>query len=277
MINDDLYDLLLDYCKKMKTKIIFIADDKQIQPVNNGGISKVFNNSNIIRLTKIFRQSNINALTDLLIELRNNVVTDFHDSEDGSIKVYYDTTSFVKNVLSDIKKIMSTKDLNYSKLICYTNKRIDSYNKCIRKLLYKDTKPYHIGEILIGCENYSYGKNEFYNSSDYIVTNINEYTGYIPQVGNIPGFKLSLYDGEKEQDVFIIDINKYTNLEYIGIVIEATRMDAVQAKGKARFLKWKKYYELMNSFATPINITYDNRVVKSRTFNYGYALSAHRS
>ena len=61
-------------------------------------------------------------------------------------------------------------------------------------------------------------------------------------------------------------------------MIESIRMEAVSLpKGRKRALKWKEYYEIINSFATPVNITFDNRIVKSRTFNYGYAITAHRA
>lgn len=277
MINDDLYDLLLEKCKESKCKIIFIGDEKQLKPVNNGGLSKVFKNKNIITLTQIFRQTEINELTNLLTELRSNVVTRFETSEDKSINVYSNTSQFVFKVLDDIKKTIKTKDLNYSKLICYTNKRIDAYNKAIRKLLYNDNAFYHIGELLVGCENFSIQSGDFYNSSDYIITEINEYEGYIPHVGRAFGYGLRLSDGEIEQSVFVIDPYK-NDLNYIGLMIESIRMEAISLpKGRKRALKWKEYYEIINSFATPVNIIFDNRIVKSRTFNYGYAITAHRA
>lgn len=277
MINDDLYDLLLEKCKQNKSKVLFVGDIGQIQPVNNGGLSKVFKNENIITLTQIFRQTEVNKLSDLLTTLRSNVVERFESSEDGSINTYNNTSQFVYKVLEDIKKTIELKDLNYSKLICYTNKRIDAYNQAIRKLLYNDNSFYHIGELLVGCENFSIPSGDFYNSSDYIITEINEYESYIPHIGKAFGYGLMLSDGEKEQTVFVID--PYRNdLNYIGLMIESIRMEAVSLpKGRKRALKWKEYYEIINSFATPVNITFDNRIVKSRTFNYGYAISAHKS
>lgn len=275
MISDSLYDLLIEYCSELSTKVIFIGDSSQIQPVNNGDLSKVFKNDNIIKLTKIFRQTEVNKLTDLLFELRSTHKEEF-DSLDDSVLIYHDINTFLSNVLEDTKKTIETKDLNHSKLICYTNKRINSYNKCIRKLLYSDNEPYHIGELLVGCENYSNSSGEFYNSSDYIVTNIEIDIKHLPEFGDAQGRVLTLYDGESEQSVFMID-PEHVSLSDLGTVIESLRLDAVQAKGKARYYKWNAYYNLVKSFAAPDNIIFQDRVIKPRTFNYGYAISAHKS
>lgn len=52
MINDEIYKLLLDMCNQYGTKLLFIGDKAQIQPVCSKGTSLVFNCPNIITLTK---------------------------------------------------------------------------------------------------------------------------------------------------------------------------------------------------------------------------------
>lgn len=230
MVSDSLYDLLLEYCREFRSKLCFIGDIAQLQPVNNGNISKVFDNDNIIRLTKIFRQTETNKLTDLLVTLRNKVVTNFESSEDGSINIYHNINSFVSEAFKSIKESIEKRDLNYSKLIVYTNKRIAEYNKLFRKSLFKDDKRYHIGELLVGCENYSNSTSEFHNSSDYIITKINNSSSYIPNYGFVPGFMLTLYDGEREQSVFVIDPDQI-DVDDLARVIEEIRLDAIKAKG----------------------------------------------
>ena len=39
----------------------------------------------------------------------------------------------------------------------------------------------------------------------------------------------------------------------------------------------KKYFDTINSFASMFDLYYDNRVIKKKTFNYGYAISVHKS
>jgi len=40
---------------------------------------------------------------------------------------------------------------------------------------------------------------------------------------------------------------------------------------------WSIYYKITKSFATFTDLYYDDRVVKKKTFGYGYASTVHRS
>lgn len=276
MINDDLYDLLLKNCKNYKSKIVFICDIAQLMPVNNGGISKVFKNNTILNLTKIFRQTEINNLSTLLMKLRHKVVRKYESSDDMSILIYHNIKSFIDSYIEKLKHSIKIKDLNYVKLITYTNKRINDYNTCIRKILYNDDELFHIGELLVGLENYKNQTVEFYNSSDYIITSINKINKRIPYYGIVNGYNLILFDGEINQEVFVIDPNE--DLKTLAITIESIRINAITNQNKRiKSQLWRKYYALTNSFATFKELVYENRVIKSRTFNYGYAISTHKS
>ena len=45
---------------------------------------------------------------------------------------------------------------------------------------------------------------------------------------------------------------------------------------RTSYIYWKKYYELMNSFCTPIDLYYDGRLIRKKSFDYGYACTTHR-
>lgn len=47
------------------------------------------------------------------------------------------------------------------KLLAFTNRRIEAFNKVIRDSLFNDKEEYHIGEILVGYDNSEYGKANF--------------------------------------------------------------------------------------------------------------------
>lgn len=287
MVNDELYDLLLEYCKKQKCKILFIGDIAQIAPVNNMGISKVFSNSNIIRLTKIFRQNENTALSKILFTLREKPIDTFEStySDFGSLICYNSTKDFMLKALEDFKIGIKSLDVNYVKLIAYTNKRVSGFNSCMRKLLYSDSDPYHKFEYIVGCENFEYNKQTFYNSSDYVVLNVKRTNRNIPEFMRLPGYLLELYDNvdDKSMDVFIIDVESISKdvLYSLAQKIESIRLDAIQAKKWGNKTKsgymWKKYYSIMGAFATPVPLMFDNRTVKSKTFDYGYAITAHKS
>ena len=94
-----------------------------------------------------------------------------------------------------------------------------------------------------------------------------------------------LYDvvDNVNRQVFILDIDNINPdyLDSLAQTIENIRIDAISAKNRgnrtaSKFL-WRKYYDIMKSFATPIPLMFDNRVVKARTFTYGYAITVHKS
>lgn len=287
MISDDMYDLLIDYCRNRKCKVVFVGDIAQLRPVDNDDVSKVFNNSNTVRLTQIFRQNEENKLLPILDGLRKSHKTDFEDAigDEGSLIIHRDTKEFMLSAVELIKKAMRDKNPNLVKLIAYTNSRVNAFNSCVRRVLFKDNEPYHIGEILMGCENFTYNHNDFFNSSDYIVVSVKKTQRKIPNFVSLPGYDLMLYDvvDNVNRLVFILDINNINPdyLDSLAQTIENVRLDAISAKNRgnktaSKFL-WKKYYDMMKSFATPVPLMFDNRVVKARTFTYGYAISVHKS
>ena len=101
----------------------------------------------------------------------------------------------------------------------------------------------------------------------------------------LSGFELSLYDSvdKRLMNVFIIDPDNI-NPDYLHTLaqkIESVRLDAIQAKKwsnrtKSKYL-WGIYFDMVKSFATPVPLLFDNRVIKPQTFDYGYAITAHRS
>ena len=54
-------------------------------------------------------------------------------------------------------------------------------------------------------------------------------------------------------------------------------MEAVNAKYKSRSLAWKKYYQIYNSFTTPKDLFYDNRLIRRKSFDRGYSTTVHKS
>ena len=69
-------------------------------------------------------------------------------------------------------------------------------------------------------------------------------------------------------------------IEVLANDIESLRFDAISAKNLRKYSKatslWKQYYQLTKSFATNKDIYFDNRVIKSKTFDYGYASRLHK-
>lgn len=61
MINNFLYELLIDKAKLLNCTIVFMGDEFQLAPVNQSSVSKVFTLSNIAKLTTVYRQDYVQA------------------------------------------------------------------------------------------------------------------------------------------------------------------------------------------------------------------------
>ena len=92
MINDELYDFIVESCNDKKCKILFLGDIRQIEPIKQKSLAKPFKIDNRFELSKIYRQSNDNPLRDLLAELRKKPKAEFNsfESDKGSLIVYDD-------------------------------------------------------------------------------------------------------------------------------------------------------------------------------------------
>ena len=290
MINDVLYDFIIEKAAEQNSKIIFVGDIKQCAPVKELHLSKSFLHGKQIRLTKIYRQNENNPIVQVLSELRNAPKYSFENSisENGSIVVYNDWRKFVKNTKKLFVEAIEKQDPTLVKLIAYTNKRIESFNSVIRNVLFDNSKEYQIGEILTGydtttCkarESQHFGF-EVINSEDYVIKDATE---TVKQIGMsyIKGYNLKLHpinpnylDGE----VFIIsrDTPKW-QIENLTNEIEVLRLSAVNAKSKRHAAPyWKKYFSLMESFLTPFDLVYENRIIRKKSIDYGYCISVHKS
>lgn len=288
MINDEIYKLLLDMCNQYGTKLLFIGDKAQIQPVCSKSTSLVFNCPNIITLTQIHRQADTNGLLPLLSRLRERPLKRFEPIEapEGSLIICDQAKDFMLKSADFFRRAIKKQDVNEVKLIAYTNARVQGFNQCMRKLLW-DTNvanEYNQFEFLTGYENFEYNNTQFYNSLDYIIVDApKRVERHIPHFMKMPGYELELFDTvyKKLLTVFILerDINK-DYIDSLAATIENFRISAIEAKRngnrtRSTFL-WKKYFEMIKSFATPKDIMWDNRVIKKKTFDYGYASTIHK-
>ncbi len=282
MITDYLYRLLLDLCEDYNLKILFIGDSAQIQGVNNNNISKVFKCPNYIKLETIYRQDSNNGLLPLLGELRIHSKNSFTPitSDIGNLFVYRNIKEFIIRCLNEFKLAINKEDITYTKLIAYTNARVQGFNDCIRKSLWKDNDDYHKYEFLTGYENFEYKKgNQMYNSLDYIIIDNPKYTSrVIPNYCKVPGYLLTLYDTVYKQtlEIFVLD-KDYDDIEGIASTLEDIRFSALETKSPSkRKWYWSTYYNTYKSFAIPYNLIWDNRVIKKKTLDYGYSSTVHK-
>lgn len=285
MINDDLFDLLLEKVSDRYSKILFLSDQKQLNPVKQQQNSKVYTLEDSFELTKIYRQSSESALIPILQELREHEIPNLVSSEGerGSLVIEPEMKEFLNKAVSEIKIAIDTKNVLHTKITAYTNKRVGLYNQAVRKILWNSDEEYLLGEILTAYENGECESSEYYNSMDYIINqNPKKTVKELPHFCEMEGWKLSLYDPYKKSEftVFILSRdNSEKDFELLSGTIERIRLQAIEAKQrklKSSYIYWRKYYDLINSFATPIDLYYDGRLIRKKSFDYGYASSVHK-
>lgn len=286
MVNDELFDLLVDRCKLFESKLICIGDRAQIQPVNAFKYSKVFDLPNTITLTKIYRQSSESGLINILPKLREHVIPYFTDSlgTEGSLICNTDIKEFFKILIPNFKKAMNNSDILETKVLTYTNNRMRQYNAKIKELIFGTETEYNQHQFLTCYENITYNNMNFWNSMDYIVIDKPEETRVpIPYFMELPGWELNLFDPATKSvgNILILksDVTK-DYLDTLAYLIESIRLDAIACKyhdkQKSKNL-WKKYYEIINSFTSPWDLMYENRVIRKKTFDHGFAATSHKS
>jgi hypothetical protein len=90
MVNNNLFETLVERCKDKDAKLIVIGDAAQIAPVKQNSNSKTFHVENTFQLKKVYRQQNENPLLDVLMQLRKKPILKFveFESDKGSMKIY---------------------------------------------------------------------------------------------------------------------------------------------------------------------------------------------
>lgn len=283
MINDDLFNALTKKCSERKSKILFVSDEKQLRPVKSERESLVYTVKNQFRLTKIFRQSGKNALLPILEILRDRPIEFFRDAEgeEGSLICEVDMKAFLIKYLKTVKSAIEEKDILKTKLTAFTNKRVELYNQLIKKALFPNGQEYNKGEFLTCYDNFKFKDGaEFYNSMDYVIDSDPVFTtNYLPYFDEMKGWEFTLYDATLDMsfDMFLLSKeNSDQDFNRLAYKIEEIRTRAIRAKGQRKIPLWAMYFQLVNSFATPIDLYLDGRLIKKKTFAEGYACTTHK-
>lgn len=268
MINDDLYDLLLS--KEQFKKFIFCGDSKQLAPVKQNYISKTFNHPTI-NLKNVYRQKK-SILFKVIQYLRNKPLYKFKNVEDesGNIIVCNNIMNMLKQYSYLFKLSGDFNDKNLVKLVTYTNNRISALNKIIRNFIYDNPHEYEEREILTGYDTCICGKSSIENSRDYMVLECKPI-----QINCLDGYELLLDNGYFKQYVKILSRNNPEwKFQSLIAQLEGLRQQAVKTKSRK---DWALFYALDESFLTPIDLIHDGRVIKRKSLDYGYCISAHKS
>lgn len=288
MINKDLYKFITEKATASNCMIIFIGDLQQLRPVKENKISESFTKSYPFQLTKIYRQKGNNPILDLLDEVRINSVYDFTEvkSKNGSLTKYSNWRDFLHDNEHLFKKAIISKNPDYVKLLAYTNTRVEAFNKEIRKGIFKETREYNVGDLLMGYDTirskWPKQNSVIVNSSDYRVQRAELTFKKIAGI-TFRGWNLKLYSFEEEENINIFILSKDNpQSDFISLAsyIENLRLQAVNtAKGNRSLYgkRWKIYFDTLEQFLTPFDLVLNNRVVRKKSLDFGYCITVHKS
>jgi exodeoxyribonuclease-5 len=294
MINEDLYNLILDKVINSSTKVLFIGDPAQIPPVGEK-ISMVFHQTDFesIWLTKIERQCIGNPLLLVANDLRNNLntidggfvrKTSLNENKEGVIFTL-NKKEFRKMIFEKFLSDEYKKDIDYVKLLAWKNDTVMESNKIIRNELLKDAKDIvEVNDLLMGYRSVSDAKQRYNiveNSADYKIVKKSKIE---KNVHGIWGYRIKLEEKIKKdefnyQNIFIINSEDENNLHNY-----AEMHDVLKYKAKLDKRLWSKYYEFRreNFLMTDID-KYRNGTARNKfecigkDIDYGYALTIHKS
>lgn len=288
MIDDSLLTAI-NMIKPFVKGIVFMGDAAQLSPVQHedGRKSKVFEGDNTLELTKVERTGD-NPVLKECTNLRNGLPLTYQThlvNGQGVVYQYNTDINGIKLLLSQI--ISSTDEQNHNafRICCGTNNAVQQMNDTVREIMFGDAKaPIHIGEIITAYDNVGH----FMNSVDYVVSNVGQekthtfHTRFGSVTANVQNIVLNEIGAKTGHQVTILALDNepsvYNQIAAINKQFHAELNNPAVKKDPYRFKKIaKEFAEFRSAFSSMKSIVEDRRTVVKKQFDFGYALTVHKS
>lgn len=284
MLNSKLFTTLMKEAKDAGAKVIFMGDIAQIPPVGEVE-SQVFNKvTNMHQLTHVERTAADNPLMKIFDSIRDNLNSEVdkyahisaYNGVGHGVEFTDEAARFKEQIFEWFSSPEFQKDLNYAKLVTYTNDSVAQWNDIIRSKIIDSNEIIATGDVLMAYDTIQLNKyaNLIENSQDYRVKHVGEKTfkGFKSvdrNIGNISyeGFYVTM---DNDQEVFIINHNNEENI--LAFKEEYFRRLNLGKSGRG----WIPYYELKREFMTMTDLVHKGQKFK-KTLDYGYAVTAHKA
>ena len=295
MINRSLLMFLEKTCKTYKCKIIYIGDATQLAPVGEK-YSSAFKGIKTSSLNQIVRQGEDNPISHLLDLLRYDVqhktFTFLECITRNRCKFNNDNTKgyqvcnpkeFEHLVQINFSDEELTRNIDYVKVIAYTNNTVSAWNKFIRNTIINGSEKSVItkNDLII---SYVTLVNQF---NDCIIKNSEEYilkdvVNYIHPKYNLKGFMvrfIAIHGGDVTSPIFVIDHkDNFTIQMYVKLsreLIQAAKTAPIRVRSQC----WKNYFSFKESCLLLTNIInpVTRKIEFGRDLDYGFSLTAHKS
>ena len=294
MINRGLCTFLEKTCKTHKCKIIYIGDDSQLAPVGEK-YSSSLRGIKTYKLSKIVRQEDDNPIRYLLELLRYDIkhktfkfleyISKVPEKfDEGYTKGYRvcNTQAFNNTVYTNFNDGQITTNVDYCKIIAYTNLCVAGWNNFVRNAIIADANKAIItkNDLFISYVTLvdSFNQPIIKNSEEYIV---HEIVNYVHPKYDLKGFMVkfqAIHGGAITSPLFVLNhVDPFTIQQYVKISDKLID-DAKKANSYVRSEHWKTYFQFKESCLLLTNIgTRDGQVLYSRDLDYGFALTSHKS
>lgn len=295
MINKGLITFLERICEKNNCKVLYIGDANQLPPPKES-YSAAFKGIKTFKLTQIVRQGDDNPISQLLQILRYDIEhktfkfleyisknrIKFNEDNTKGYKVCT-ANEFNQLVYINFSDEALTRNINYCKIVAYTNPCVSGWNKFIRNTIIKDSDKSIItkNDLIASHTTIVNQFNEciIKNSEEYILKDIVNYTH--PKY-NIKGFMvkfIAIYGGHVTNPLFIVD---HTDRFSVNMYVKLSReliQAAKYASVKLRAQRWRDYFAFKESclLLTDIYKPDGETVEFARNLDYGFATTAHKS
>lgn len=299
MINTENYGILNNIAEDNGLKIIYVGDQGQLPPVKESQVSKVFRGTEgrTINLTKVERTDD-NAILKEATAIRNGKSLSGESSFNSEGKgVAYIKNSNKASIKAIVEKFVPQLRTNpdYFRILAYTNSAVSKYNEAVRKTLgYTDSKP-RVGEPIVGYSNWGYiydsrtktGTYKFINSEAYTVVNVDTPTEVSTIIGSntrisMQAIPITLEDSDgKRQRINFIDIKENSRNRQNAIILAKEK---ARLFDEARHLPARQKVPLLqevNSIEQFLFVNDDiidnGRTLQKKVFDFGYAMTVHKS
>lgn len=286
--------LLEKIARENKCKILYIGDSSQLPPPKES-YAAAFKGIKTFNLKQIVRQDDNNPVKYLLDLLRfdiENKTLNFLqyisrnkfavNNKDEGYQVC-NTAEFNQVVSTTFTNEELTTNVDFCKLVAYTNLCVSGWNKAIRNYIITDADKSVITkhDLLISYITIVNKFNEtvLRDSDEYIIYDIVNYTH--PQY-ELKGFLVrftAIHGGKTTPPIFILDHKDSFSVHRFVQITETMIRDAKVASKHTRGARWREYYEFRDSCLILADILApDGKTIKyKRTLDYGFALTAHKS
>ena len=267
MVNKELNEYIEEYADRFNVKVIYIGDDKQLNPVGEEESIVFISDYPEVELTEIIRQGEGNPIIDLsrnLKVLNTKETNTTFDMEHGYIFSNNET-----KVVHELAQVNGTDDIKY---LAWTNAETDRINKLVRNEIYGNPNKLEVGETLVF--NAPYG-DDYFTNEEILIERLdikeavfsflyNRKGKVVPNADEDPlnkEIKLKYYSvnslvvGEKVFDNILV-IHEDSEQDFKKV------LSLMKERCKGYYITWKDYFEFVEKFAD---------------LKYNHAITVHKS